>query len=196
MRGTEGERCPWCGDDPRYVAYHDEEWGVPCRDEARLFELLVLEGMQAGLSWRTILHKREGFRRAFDAFEPERIARYGDADRQRLLADPGIVRNRAKIDATIGNARALLALRERGATLTDLLWEAVDHRPVQGRYGSLAEVPARTPASEALSKRLRGHRFRFVGPTIVLALMQAAGLVNHHLLGCPRHAACAALAES
>lgn len=195
MPTTAGERCPWCGDDPLYVAYHDEEWGVPCRDEARLFELLVLEGMQAGLSWRTILHKREGFRRAFHGFAPERIARYDDGDRRRLLADPGIVRNRAKIDATIGNARALLALRERGGSLGEVLWDAVDGRPIQGRYRSLAEVPARTPASEALSKRLRGLQFRFVGPTIVLALMQAAGLVNDHLLGCPRRAACAALAE-
>jgi DNA-3-methyladenine glycosylase I len=196
MTATAGERCPWCGDDPLYVAYHDEEWGVPCRDEARLFELLVLEGMQAGLSWRTILHKREGFRRAFHDFVPDRIARYDDLDRRRLLGDRGIVRNRAKIDATIGNARALLALRERGGSLGEVLWDAVDGRPVQGRYRSLAEVPARTPASEALSKRLRGLQFRFVGPTIVLALMQAAGLVNDHLLGCPRHAACAALAES
>lgn len=196
MTPSAEERCPWCGDDPLYVAYHDEEWGVPCRDETRLFELLVLEGMQAGLSWRTILHKREGFRRAFHGFAPERIARYEDADRRRLLADPGVVRNRAKIDATVGNARAVLALRERGGTLGEVLWEAVDGRPVQGRYRSLAEVPARTSASEALSRRLRGLAFRFVGSTIVLALMQAAGLVNHHLLGCPRHGACAALAES
>ena len=196
MEALAGTRCPWCGDDPRYVAYHDEEWGVPCRDEGRLFELLVLEGMQAGLSWLTILRKRDAFRRAFHGFDAERIARYGDRDRSRLLADPGIVRNRAKIDATIGNARALLALRERSGSLADVLWEAVDGRPLQGHYRTHAEVPARTPVSEALSRRLRGLQFRFVGPTIVLALMQAAGLANDHLLGCPRHAACAALADA
>jgi len=191
---SDGKRCPWCGDDPLYVAYHDEEWGVPCRDEGRLFELLVLEGMQAGLSWLTILRKREGFRRAFHGFDPERIARYDERDRARLLADPGIVRNRAKIDATIGNARALLALRARGDTLVEVLWASVDGRPLQSRYRTMDEVPAHTSVSRALSRHLGRLGFRFVGPTIVHALMQAAGLVNDHLLACPRRAACAALA--
>lgn len=189
------ERCDWCTNDPLYVRYHDEEWGVPCRDELRLFEMLVLEGMQAGLSWLTILRKRENFRSALAGFAPEVIARYRDSDRQRLLADAGIVRNRAKIDATIGNARALLALHGRGETLEALLWDPVEGRPVQHRYRSMAEVPAVTPLSEALSKRLLGAGFRFVGPTICQALMQAIGVVNDHLVSCPRHRACADLAH-
>lgn len=195
MTNAPGQRCDWCTSDPLYVRYHDEEWGVPCRDEGRLFEMLVLEGMQAGLSWLTILRKREGFRDALSGFDPVVIARYGDVDRQRLLADAGIVRNRAKIDATIGNARATLQLRERGDSLSALLWSAVDGRPVQHRYGSIAEVPASTPLSEALSKRLRAAGYRFVGPTICQALMQATGMVNDHLVHCPQHQRCAELAD-
>lgn len=194
MTNAPGQRCDWCTSDPLYVRYHDEEWGVPCHDEARLFEMLVLEGMQAGLSWLTILRKRERFRQALSGFDPEVIARYGDSDRKRLLADAGIVRNRAKIDATIGNARATLQLRERGETLTGLLWSTVDGRPVQHRYESIAEVPASTPLSEALSKRLRAAGYRFVGPTICQALMQATGMVNDHLVHCPQHPRCAELA--
>lgn len=187
-------RCDWCGEDPLYVAYHDEEWGVPCHDEATLFEFLILEGMQAGLAWITVLRKRAAFRRALDDFDPERIARYGEPKRQALLADAGIIRNRAKIDATIGNARAWLALRDAGGSLHDRLWSVVDGRPRQNRFRRLAEVPATTPQAETLSKTLKRDGFRFVGPTICYALMQATGVVNDHLLSCPRHRACAALA--
>lgn len=195
MSTSFAQRCDWCTDDALYVRYHDEEWGVPCRDEARLFEMLVLEGMQAGLSWLTVLRKRENFRSAFSGLDPEAIAHYGDADRARLLADAGIVRNRAKIDATIGNARATLALRDRGETLGGVLWSLVEGRPVQHHYRTMAEVPAATSLSEALSKRLRGAGFGFVGPTICQALMQATGMVNDHLVHCPRHRDCAELAD-
>lgn len=190
------QRCGWCGDDPLYVAYHDREWGVPCREPRALFELMVLEGMQAGLSWLTILRKREAFRAAFLGFDPKVIARFGKQDRQRLLTDAGIVRNRAKIDATIGNAQALLALETDGTAFVDWVWDSVDGQPLQNRWDSLTEVPASTPHSIALSKRMKKAGFRFVGPTICYAWMQAAGLVNDHLVGCPRHAACAALAEA
>ncbi len=187
------DRCAWCGSDPLYVAYHDEEWGVPCRDEQTLFELLILEGMQAGLSWLTILRKRENFRRAFSSFRPEVIAHYRESDRTRLLSNPGIVRNRAKIDAAIGNARALLELWQRGDSLTAYLWQE-GAAPIQNRWCTLAEVPAETPESRDLAKRLKSAGFRFVGPTICYAWMQAAGRVNDHLVHCHRHEACARLA--
>lgn len=190
------ERCDWCGDDPLYVAYHDQEWGVPCRYDRALFELMLLEGMQAGLSWLTVLRKREAFRLAFRGFEPEVIARFDTEDRRRLLADAGIIRNRAKIEAAISNARALLALQDQGVRFVDWIWEAVDGRPIQNNWQSLVDVPAFTPASTLLSKRLRKAGFRFVGPTICYAWMQAAGLVNDHLVRCPRHAECAALADT
>jgi len=190
------ERCDWCGDDPLYVTYHDREWGVPCRDRRPLFELMLLEGMQAGLSWLTILRKREAFRVAFRDFDPEVIARFGHQERQQLLADKGIVRHRAKIEASIGNAQALLALEANGTRFVDWIWDTVDDRPLQNSWCTLSQVPASTPRSIALSKRLKQAGFRFVGPTICYAWMQAAGLVNDHLLSCPRHAACAALAES
>lgn len=180
-------RCPWCGTDPLYVAYHDNEWGMPCHDERRLFEFLILEGMQAGLSWLTILKKRENFRRALSGFDPERIARYGDRDVARLLADPGIVRNRLKIDAAIGNARATLALYETGKSLEVLLWQFVDGKPVINRWRTADEVPVFTTSAQALSKALAQRGFRFVGPTIVYSLMQATGLVNDHLVGCRAH---------
>lgn len=180
-------RCPWCGDDPLYVAYHDREWGVPCHDERGLFEFLVLEGAQAGLSWITVLRKRENYRRAFDDFDPERIARYGAKDFARLMNDAGIVRNRLKIEATIANARATLALYEGGESLDELFWGFVDGRPVVNRWRSLAEVPAQTPASAALSKELKRRGFRFVGPTVCYAHMQATGMVNDHLADCFRH---------
>lgn len=181
------QRCPWCGADPLYVAYHDSEWGVPCHDERRLFEFLILEGMQAGLSWLTILRKRENFRHAFDGFAAEKIARYGERDIARLMADPGIVRNRLKILAAIGNARATLALKEAGSSLDELLWRFIDGRPVINHWRTPDEVPVSTPAAEALSKELSRRGFRFVGPTIVYALMQATGMVNDHLVTCPRH---------
>jgi DNA-3-methyladenine glycosylase I len=189
------EPCPWCGDDPLYRAYHDEEWGVPCRDEDRLFEFIVLEGMQAGLAWITILRKRDAFRAAFADFDAERVASFGDSDRARLMADAGIVRNRAKIDATIRNARVVLMLREQGGGLEERLWSHVDDRPVQHRFRSMSEVPASDDVAKAMSRDLKSLGMGFVGPTICYALMQAAGLVNDHLVGCPRHAACAALAD-
>lgn len=181
-------RCPWGTADPLYLAYHDSEWGVPLHDDRRLFELLSLEGAQAGLAWITILRKRDGYRRAFDDWDPERIARYGEADVARLLADPGIVRNRAKVLAAIGNARACLALAEAPGALDRYLWSFVEGAPVDNRRTSLAEVPAETDASRALSRELRRSGFSFVGPTIVYAFMQSAGLVNDHLLDCFRHA--------
>jgi DNA-3-methyladenine glycosylase I len=181
-------RCPWGTADPLYLAYHDSEWGVPLHDDRRLFELLNLEGAQAGLAWITILRKRDGYRRAFDDWDPERIARYGEADVARLLADPGIVRNRAKVLAVIGNARACLALAEAPGAFDRYLWSFVEGAPVDNRRTSLAEVPAETDASRALSRELRRSGFSFVGPTIVYAFMQSAGLVNDHLLDCFRHA--------
>ncbi|MFT3960763.1 DNA-3-methyladenine glycosylase I [Propionivibrio sp.] len=183
------ERCPWCGNDPLYVAYHDAEWGVPCHDERALFEFLILEGAQAGLSWITILRKRENYRHAFDGFDPEKIARYGERDVARLLADAGIVRNRLKIAAAIDNARAVLALHEAGDSLDELFWRFVDGRPVVNRWRSLDQVPAHTPAAQALSKELKRRGFRFVGPTVIYAHMQATGMVNDHLVSCPRHQA-------
>jgi len=183
----EPARCAWCGQDPLYVHYHDSEWGVPVRDERELFERLILEGAQAGLAWITILRKRDGYRRAFDGFDAERIARYGDAERARLMADAGIVRNRLKIDATIGNARALLAMHERGESLADLLWNAVDGQPMVNHWRRMAECPGSTPLSDALSKELARKGFRFVGSTIVYAWMQSVGVVNDHLVDCFRH---------
>ena len=194
MGTAQDGRCDWCGDDPLYVAYHDTEWGVPCRDEEALFEFLILEGMQAGLAWITILRKRDAFRAAFADFDAERVARFDDADRARLLADAGIVRNRAKIDAAIGNARITLELRASGGGLRDRLWSHVEGDPVQNRFRRLADVPAKDARAEAMSKDLKSLGMKFVGPTICYALMQAAGLVNDHLIGCPRHEACAALA--
>lgn len=196
MARQQMHRCDWCTEDPLYVAYHDEEWGVPCRDEHRLFEFLVLEGMQAGLSWITILRKREAFRAAFAGFDAEAVARFDDADRARLLADAGIVRNRAKIDATIANAALVLSLREAGDGLAGLLWSSVDGRVRRNRFRSIQQVPASTPQAEALSRRLRKTGFRFVGPTICYALMQATGMVNDHLVTCPAHDRCAALADA
>jgi DNA-3-methyladenine glycosylase I len=180
-------RCRWGdGPDPAYRAYHDLEWGVPVRDERHLFELLILEGAQAGLSWSTILRKREGYRRAFDGFEPAVVAAYGAEDSARLLADAGIVRNRAKVAAAIGNARATLGLYEAGTTLADHLWSFVDGRPIVNRFSSLGEIPAATDISRAMSGDLLRRGFRFVGPTICYALMQSAGLVNDHETACFR----------
>jgi DNA-3-methyladenine glycosylase I len=182
-------RCAW-GDqpDPAYRAYHDLEWGVPVRDERHLFELLILEGAQAGLAWSTILHKREGYRRAFGGFDPAVVASYGPDDTARLLADAGIVRNRAKVAASVDNARGVLALYEAGSTLVDHLWSFVDGRPVVNRFAALGEIPAETEVSRAMSKDLRRRGFRFVGPTICYALMQSAGLVNDHEVTCYRWA--------
>lgn len=179
-------RCEWAGSDPLYVAYHDAEWGVPLRDERALFELLTLEGAQAGLAWITVLRKRDGYRRAFEGFDTEPIAGYGPADVDRLLADPGIVRNRAKVEATIGNARAWLRLAEEAGSVSDHLWSFVGGSPLVNRWTSLAQIPSETDASRALSRDLRSRGFRFVGPTIVYAFMQSAGMVNDHVVDCFR----------
>jgi DNA-3-methyladenine glycosylase I len=186
-----GAHCGWCGTEPIYVAYHDTEWGRPETDGRALYEKLVLDGFQAGLSWLTILRKRESFRAAFDGFDPERIARWGEAEVARALADPGIVRHRGKIEAAIGNARAWAEIEGREG-FARYLWQFVDFRPVQNRWEAMAEVPAETPMSRALSKALKAQGFRFCGPTIVYAFAQAVGMVNDHLVGCPQHAECAA----
>jgi DNA-3-methyladenine glycosylase I len=186
-RGPRVRRCPWAGDDPLNVAYHDEEWGVPLHDERRLFEMLILEGAQAGLSWITILRKREGYRDAFDGFDPERISRYGRRKLAALLQDPGIVRNRAKIAAAVENARALLRLVEETGSFDRHLWSFVGGAPRVNRFRSLAQLPAETPQSRAMSADLRRRGFRFVGPTICYAFMQATGMVNDHLMSCFRY---------
>lgn len=180
-------RCGWVSDDPLYIEYHDREWGVPVRDRRALFEFLVLEGAQAGLSWVTVLRKRARYREVFDGFDPARIARWDDAKRVALMADPGIIRNRAKIEAAITNARAWLALEAAGIDPVEWLWQFVGGAPQVNRWAALAEVPASTPASAAMSKALRAHGFKFVGPTICYALMQAVGMVNDHITDCFRH---------
>jgi DNA-3-methyladenine glycosylase I len=181
-------RCPWPGDDALYTQYHDREWGAPVHDDRRLFEFLVLEGAQAGLSWLTILRKRAAYRRAFDGFDPERVAMY-DAERTRsLLADAGIVRNRLKIDAAVRNARVVLDLQREFGSFDAYLWRFVDGRPRINRPHHMGEVPARTPESEALSRDLTRRGCTFFGPTIAYAFMQAVGMVNDHLVGCFRHA--------
>ncbi len=186
-------RCPWAGTDPEYVRYHDEEWGVPVHDERQLFESLVLGGAQAGLSWFIILRKRPAYRAAFANFDAARVARYGARDLARLLADPGIVRNRQKITAAIDNARAALTLQDREGGLDRFLWSFVGGRPLQNRWESIRQVPASTDVSEAMSRALRERGFRFVGPTICYAFMQAVGMVNDHIVACPRHRAVARL---
>ncbi|HEY8521491.1 MAG TPA: DNA-3-methyladenine glycosylase I [Gammaproteobacteria bacterium] len=188
MNVTDAERCPWClGIDPEYQRYHDEEWGVPVRDDRRHFEFLVLEGAQAGLSWWTILRKREGYRRAFAGFDPERVARFDARSVERLMADPGIVRNRQKIEATIVNARSFLAVQEEFGSFDHYVWRFVDGKPIVNRWREQREVPATSPESDALSKDLKARGFKFVGSTIVYAHMQATGLVNDHLITCFRH---------
>ncbi|MGD1017031.1 MAG: DNA-3-methyladenine glycosylase I [Roseiarcus sp.] len=188
-------RCPWPGLDPLYLAYHDEEWGAPEWDDRALFEKLALDGFQAGLSWLTILRKREAFRAAFDGFAPEKIVRYDAAKIAALMGNPGIVRNRAKIEATIALARIALDLGERGG-LARHLWGFVDGRPIQHARCATSEIPAETDVSRAIAKDLRQRGGNFVGPTIVYAFMQATGMVNDHLVACWRHDACRALAES
>lgn len=178
------ERCPWCGDDPLYRAYHDNEWGVPLHDDTRLFEMLTLEGAQAGLSWLTILRKREGYRAAFAGFAPRKVATFTDGDTARLLADPGIIRNRLKIASTITNARAVLEVQARCGTLDSYLWGFVNGEPVRNSWKTMAEIPASTQRSDAMSRELKRLGFRFVGSTICYAFMQATGMVNDHLIDC------------
>ncbi|MEM8739246.1 MAG: DNA-3-methyladenine glycosylase I [Planctomycetota bacterium] len=188
-------RCEWA-QGVRYTAYHDQEWGVPSRDERHLFEMLILEGAQAGLSWSTILNKRAHYRKVYAGFDPQKVARFTPARKQRLLQDPGIVRNRLKVAASVGNAKAFLAVQQEFGRFADYLWGFVDGRPVQNKFRSLKEVPAKTEASDALSKDLKRRGFKFVGSTIVYAYMQSVGMVNDHVVGCPRHEACAALGRS
>lgn len=184
---VERRRCAWCGNDPLYVAYHDEEWGVPVHDDVKLFEMLVLDGAQAGLSWLTILRKREQYRQAFDGFDPQKVAKY-DAERvNRLLLDPGIVRNRLKIQSAVKNAQAVLRVQEQFGSLDVLLWRHVDFEPRRNAWQSLAEIPTRTPESDAMSKELKRLGFSFVGSTICYAFMQAAGMVDDHIVACFRH---------
>jgi len=181
------KRCPWPGTDPLYIAYHDEEWGVPERDDRALYEKLVLDGFQAGLSWITILRKREAFRSAFDGFDPERIARFTNKKVEALMRDEGIVRNRAKIEGAIASARAWLQMMEQGAGFGAYLWGFVDGEPIVNRYKAITEVPAETELSRAIAKDLKSRGFKFCGPTIVYAFMQATGMVNDHLVKCYRH---------
>jgi len=189
VRGADGvRRCFWGGSTPDYVAYHDDEWGRPVVDDVRLFEKISLEGFQSGLSWLTILRKREGFRAAFSGFDPSRVARYGERDVQRLLADPGIVRHRGKIEATIANARATLVVQEARGSLASLLWSYEVRRRIAPR--AIADIPSSSPESLALSKELKSFGFRFVGPTTAYAAMQAMGVVNDHLVGCVARGPC------
>lgn len=180
-------RCEWVGDNPLYIAYHDEEWGVPCYDDRALFELLILEGAQAGLSWITILKKRDNYRRLFDNFVAAKIARYTPKKIDRLLQDPGIVRNRLKVEATVTNAKAFLELQQEPGGFSGFIWSFVDGKPIHNRWKSMKEVPASTPESDAMSKALKKRGFKFVGSTICYAFMQAAGLVNDHTVNCFRY---------
>ncbi len=189
------KRCAWPKDDPLYVAYHDEEWGAPEYDDRALYEKLMLDGFQAGLSWITILRKRENFRHAFDGFVPEKIARYRPNKIERLMADAGIVRNRAKIEGAVLSAKAWLDVMDKGPGFAKLLWDFVDGRPKVNKYRTTAQVPAETAVSRAMSKELSQRGFKFCGPTIVYAFMQAVGMVNDHLVTCHRHEECVKLAR-
>lgn len=180
-------RCPWCGDDPVYVKYHDEEWGVPQHDDQKLFEKIVLEGAQAGLSWITILRRRENYRRAFGKFDIEKVAAFTARDVERLVNDAGIIRNRLKIESAISNARATLKVQERYGSLDAFLWQFVDGRPIQNAWDHWKQIPATTPESDAMSKALKREGFKFVGSTICYALMQSCGLVNDHAIDCFRY---------
>jgi DNA-3-methyladenine glycosylase I len=182
------KRCAWVPlDNPSYLAYHDEEWGVPVHDDRMLFEMLTLEGAQAGLSWSTILNKREGYRRVFAGFDPGTVARFSGRKVDRLLTDPSIVRNRLKVESTVANAREVLRLQEEGGSLDAYLWSFVGGAPRMNRYRRLGDIPAETPESKAMSKDLKSRGFRFVGPTVCYAFMQACGLVNDHTVGCFRY---------
>ena len=183
-------RCPWVGSDPLMVAYHDAEWSVPVHDDRELFERLLLEVVQAGLAWSTILRKRDAFRRAFDGFDPARVAAYGQADVERLLADPGIVRNRLKVEGAIANARAFLKLQESGPGLAKHMWSFVGGKPIVHKFKTTSEVPATNAESDAMSKDLKKRGFKFVGSTILYAHMQATGMVNDHLMSCFRYKQC------
>lgn len=187
---TDVVRCGWCGTDELYCQYHDGEWGVPVYDDQKMFEFLTLEGAQAGLSWITVLRKREAYRKAFDNFDPVKIARYSEARKARLLQNPGIIRNRLKIESVVRNARAYLDMQEKGESFSEFLWQFVDGKPKQNRRRTLADIPASTPESDAMSKALKKRGFNFVGTTICYAHMQATGMVNDHLISCHRYNDC------
>jgi DNA-3-methyladenine glycosylase I len=187
------EICPWCGDDPLYRRYHDEEWGVPVHDDQRLFEFLTLEGAQAGLSWLTILRKREHYRKVFVDFDPAKVSRFTPRTVEKLLNDPGIVRNRLKVESTVSNAKAFVDIQARHGSFDEWLWAHVDGRPIVNRFSRFRDVPTTTPLAKELSKTLQKRGFRFVGPTIMYAFMQAVGMVNDHLVTCPAHARCAGM---
>ena len=183
-------RCSWCGEDPLYVRYHDEEWGVPVRDDPTLFEFLLLEGAQAGLAWITVLRKREGYRKLFDGFDPEKIARYSDKKLDKLLQDPAIIRNKLKVYGARTNARAFLQVQEERGSFSDYIWDFVDGCPIQNNWRTLKQIPATTRVSDTISKDLKKRGFTFVGSTIVYAHMQATGMVNDHTVDCFRHREC------
>ena len=189
------KRCAWCGDDDLYVAYHDDEWGVPVYDDETLFEFLVLEGAQAGLAWITVLRKREGYRALFDGFDASKIARYTDKKLDKLLTDPRIIRNRLKVYSARQNARAFLAVQEEWGSFADYMWHFVDGKPIQNRFKAMKDLPASTPLSDTISKDLKKRGFNFVGSTIVYAHMQATGMVNDHTTDCFRYPACKKLAR-
>lgn len=188
-------RCAWCGDDPLYCEYHDTEWGVPLFDEQKLFEFLILEGAQAGLSWITVLRKRENYRKAFDNFDVQKIARYTPAKIEKLMQDPGIIRNRLKIESAIQNAKALLTMKENGEDFSELLWSFVNYEPIQNKLRGMQDAVATSSVSDAMSKSLKKKGFNFVGSTICYAFMQACGMVNDHAVDCYRHKECLGLAK-
>ena len=188
-------RCDWCLGDPLYEEYHDTEWGVPCFDDRSLFEFILLEGAQAGLSWLTILRRRENYRKAFAGFDVEKVARFGTRDVERLLKDAGIIRNRLKVESAVRNARCFLEIVEERGSFSTYIWDFVDGTPVVNRFRTMAEVPASTPLSDRISREMKQRGFKFFGTTICYAHMQATGMVNDHLVSCPRHRACAALAQ-
>ncbi len=183
-------RCGWCGDDPLYVAYHDDEWGVIERNDRALFEMLLLEGFQAGLSWITVLRKRENFRKAFDGFEPSKMVTYDEIKVSSLMNDQGIIRHRGKVEGAIHSARATLDIIEKAGSFSKYLWQFVDGKPIINHFRTMSEVPTQTPSSAAMSKTLKQQGFKFCGPTICYAFMQAAGMVNDHLVDCFRHPTC------
>ncbi len=188
-------RCGWCGNDPLYMSYHDEEWGVPVKDDQTLFEFLLLEGAQAGLAWITVLRKRDGYRRLFDGFQPGKVARYSDRRLEKLLQDPGIIRNRLKVFGARTNARAYLQVQEEFGSFSDYIWGFVDGRPIQNHWRRLEDLPATSPISDKISKDMKRRGFTFVGSTIMYAHMQATGMVNDHIADCFRHRECQQLAK-
>ncbi|MDN3637324.1 DNA-3-methyladenine glycosylase I [Simiduia curdlanivorans] len=191
----ENKRCEWCHGDELYHRYHDEEWGVPLFDEQRLFEFLLLEGAQAGLSWITVLRKRENYRLAYDNFDPNKLARYSQSKIDKLLQNPGIIRNKLKVNSAVRNAKAWLALKDQGVDLVDYFWRFVDGKPIQSNLKKMSDIPASNAISDALAKQLKKDGFNFVGSTICYAHMQATGMINDHILSCPRHRACVELSK-